>query len=168
MADEDVNPAETRTPTVGDLVALCAQLNAQGARYLVVGGFAIIQHGYFRTTGDIDLLVEDSLANQARVREALKSLPEKAILELADEEDLRDWIVLRVADEILVDVMTRACGVSFTEAESGIQLFEIEGITIPFASARLLLRLKQTHRAKDEEDRVFLQWKIAQEEPAEE
>jgi hypothetical protein len=165
MADEDVNPAETRTPTLADLVALCRQFNAQGARYMVVGGFAIIQHGYFRTTGDIDLLVEDSLPNQRRVRAALESLPEKAILELGEDEDLRDWIVLRVADEILVDVMTAACGVSFTEAQSGIQWFDLEGITIPFASPRLLLRLKQTHRAKDEEDRLFLQWKIAQEEP---
>ena len=164
MADEDANPPATRTPTLADLVALCRELNAQGARYLVVGGFAIIQHGYFRTTGDIDLLVEDSRPNQQRVREALKSLPEKAILELGEDEDLRDWIVLRVADEILVDVMTAACGVGFTEAESGIQYFDVEGVPIPFASPRLLLRMKQTHRAKDEEDRVFLQWKIAQEE----
>ncbi|HEV7401506.1 MAG TPA: hypothetical protein VGO11_01220 [Chthoniobacteraceae bacterium] len=163
MADEDVNPAESRTPTLADLVELCRNLNTQGARYLIVGGFAVIQHGYFRSTGDIDVLIEDSLDNQKRVRRALESLPEKAILELGEDEDLRDWIVLRVADEILVDVMTAACGVSYTEAERSIQTFDHQGVAVPFASVRLLLRMKQTHRAKDEEDRVFLQWKIAQE-----
>lgn len=164
MADEDANPAESRTPTLADVVQLCRRLNAEGARYLIVGGFAIIQHGYFRSTGDIDLLIEDSRANQRKVVEALKSLPEQAILELGEDEDLREWVVLRVADEILVDVMTAACGVDYREAESGIHIFEIEGVPIPFASARLMLRLKQTYRDKDEDDRVFLQWKIAREE----
>src|SRR5437879_3980796 len=98
MADENVNPAGSRSPTLADLVALCCQLNAQGACYIIIGGFAIIQHGFYRTTADIDLLIEDSLKNQRVVREALKSLPEQAILELGEDEDLRDWVVLRVSD----------------------------------------------------------------------
>src|SRR5687767_11875438 len=117
MADEDVNPAESRTPTLADVVALCQSLNAEGARYLVVGGFAVIQHGFPRTTGDIDVLIEDSLTNQRKVRKALEALPEKAILELGEDEDLRDWDVLRVSDEVLVGVMTKACGISYAEAE---------------------------------------------------
>lgn len=167
MADEDAHPAGSRSPTLADVVALCRRLNAEDARYMVVGGFAVIQHGYMRTTGDIDLLIEDSLENQRRVREALKSLPEQAILELGEDEDLRDWVVLRVSDEVLVDVMTKACAIGYEEAAIGVQIFEIEGVPIPFASPRLLLRMKQTQRAGDEEDRLFLQWKIAQEERCE-
>ncbi len=95
---------------------------------------------------------------------ALQTLPERAILELGAEEDLRDWVVLRVADEILIDVMTAACGITYADTAGSTETFEIEGVPIPFASAKLLLRMKQTHRARDEDDRVFLQWKIAQEE----
>ena len=164
MADEDVNPAESRPPTLADVVALCRSLNAEGARYLVVGGWAIIQHGFFRNTGDIDVVIEDSLENQRRVRKALEALPEKAILELGDDEDLRDWVVLRVSDEVLVDVMTKACGISYLEAEPEILRYEIEGVEIPFASPKLLLRMKQTHRDKDIEDRVFLHRIIAEKE----
>ena len=164
MADEDVNPAESRTPTLADLVALCRSLNAEGARYLVVGGFAVIQHGFPRTTGDIDVVIEDSLTNQRKVRKALEALPEKAILELGEDEDLRDWVVLRVSDEVLVDVMTKACGISYVEAEPEIVRYDINGVEIPFASPKLLLRMKQTHRDKDNEDRVFLHRKIAEEE----
>ncbi len=30
-------------------------LNKQEVRYLLVGGFAVILHGYSRTTGDMDI-----------------------------------------------------------------------------------------------------------------
>lgn len=33
-------------------------LNEKGVRYLLVGGFAVILHGYSRTTGDMDIWVE--------------------------------------------------------------------------------------------------------------
>ena len=111
MDDENVNPGDCRTPTLADLVALCRRLNEQGARYLVVGGFAIIQHGYMRTTGAIDLLLDGAMDNQQLVRRAMESLPEKTILELGPDEDFRDWVVVRVADEVLVDLMIAACGI---------------------------------------------------------
>lgn len=160
MANENAHPLESRTPTMEDLVALCRSLNACGARYLVVGGFAVIQHGYLRTTGDIDLLYEDSLENQARVKKALEILPDKAVLELAND-DLRNWVVVRVADEVVVDLMAFACGVSYAEAEPEIQVIQLQGVPVPFASPALLLRTKQTHREKDAEDRFFLERKIA-------
>ena len=164
MDDENANAAEGRAPEVADLVLICRRLNELGAKYLVVGGFAVIQAGFPRATMDIDLLVESSLANQARVRTGLEILPEKAILELGPDEDLRDWVVLRVADEVVVDVMLSACGIPYEETLEDQRIFDIDGVPIPFASPKLLLRMKQTHRAKDEEDRIFLQHKIAQEE----
>lgn len=47
-----------REPSVEDVVQICCELNARGARYLVVGGFAVRQAGYVRNTMDIDLLVD--------------------------------------------------------------------------------------------------------------
>ncbi len=161
MADENVNPGECRPPALEDLLGLCRSLNAQGSKYLVIGGFAIMQHGFDRTTGDIDLLIEPSPDNQARVKFALEILPEKAIRELG-EDDLRNYVVVRVADEILVDLMIAACGIAYDEASREIEVVEIRGVPIPFANPRLLLRMKQTHREKDAEDRVFLHRKIAE------
>ena len=48
---------EPRQPTLEDLRDLCRELNARGARYVVVGGFAIRAAGYIRETMDIDLMV---------------------------------------------------------------------------------------------------------------
>jgi hypothetical protein len=136
-------------------------LNQLGARYIVVGGFAITHHGYMRATEDIDLLIDVDPDNQARVKRALESLPQKAIGEFGDE-DFRDYIVVRVADEFLVDVMTAACGIEYEEASGSMEVADVQGVPIPFATPELLLRMKQTHRDKDALDRIFLHKKIGE------
>jgi hypothetical protein len=153
----------SRTPELEDLVKICALLNEQGAQYLVCGGFAIIQHGFPRFTGDIDLLIEPSQENQRKVREAMMQLPDQAIKEIKPT-DLDEFIVLRVADEVVVDLMKAACGIEYKEASKEICVFNIRGVDIPFASPRLLWRMKQTHRAKDEMDLVFLRELLKKEE----
>ncbi len=159
MDPENAQPAESRPPTLTDLLLLCRSLNQAGARYLVVGGFAVNQHGMGRATMDIDLLVDGSLENQARVKKALEVLPDKAVRELG-ADDLRNYLVVRVCDEVVVDVMLSACGISYEEAAPGIQIFTIDNVPIPFASPELLLRTKRTFRPKDAEDRLFLEDKI--------
>jgi hypothetical protein len=83
----------------------------------------------------------------------------KAIRQAAD--DIFDETdVLRVGDEIMVDLMMSACGIRYEEAESEIESSVIDHVPIPFASAKLLLRMKQTYREKDIPDRIFLQEKL--------
>src|SRR5260370_39644630 len=151
-----------RTPEEDDLVRLCTALNDQGALYLVVGGMAMNQQGMLRATEDVDLLLESSRDNQEKVLKALEVMPDKAVLEV-EENDLDDYTVVRVADEIVVDLMLSACGVTYAEAAGEIELKDIKGASIPFASAKLLLRMKQTYRDKDILDRVFLEEKLQNE-----
>jgi len=120
---------------------------------------AINQLGLIRATEDIDLLIEPSRENQERVRTALEILPDKAVRELLPD-DLDNYLVVRVADEIVVDLMLKACGVSYEEAAAEIVFRQLGDVTVPFASAKLMLRLKQTHREKDEVDRQFLEQKL--------
>ena len=70
---------EPRQPTEEDLIRLSRRLNEMGANYVVVGGFAIIQAGYARPTGDIDLVVATDLENEALVYRALEVFPDKAV-----------------------------------------------------------------------------------------
>lgn len=160
MDPENAHPAESRPPTVTDLLTVCRSLNSQNASYMVVGGFAVNQHGFTRATMDIDVLIDDSPENQIRAKKALEVLPDKAVRELGDD-DLRNYVVVRVCDEVVVDLMTLACGISYNEGASEIEIHTIDGVPIPFASAKLLLRTKQTYREKDAEDRAFLEAKIA-------
>lgn len=159
---EDVPSTEvSRIQGDDDLVRLCRELNRQEALYLVVGGFAVIHHGFLRATEDIDLLIEESPENQARVKRAPEILPDKAIRELGDD-DLRTYLVVRVADDILVDLMLSACGIRYPEAATQIERRTIQEVSIPFAAPELLLRMKRTHREKDALDRLFLEEKIRQ------
>ena len=155
MVAEHDGSLEARPPTLSDLVALCRRLNEAGARYAVIGGMAVIQAGFVRATEDIDLLIDAAPDNVQRVRRALVQLPDAAARDLADD-DLDRYTVVRVADEIVVDLLRLACGVSYAEAESEVEHVVIDEVSIPFATPELLWRTKQTMRDKDVLDRTFL------------
>jgi len=97
----------TRVPNERDLISLARELNRLRVAYVVIGGFAINRLGLVRATEDIDLLIARDQANQALVKQALEILPDRAVRELG-EEDIAQWIVVRVNDDITVDLMTEA------------------------------------------------------------
>jgi len=152
---DDGAAAESRPPTLEDLLTLCRELNARRAKYVVIGGMAMIQAGFVRGTEAIDLLIDASTDNQAAVRKALEILPDKAVRELR-EGDLERYVVVRIADEIVVDLLLSAGGIAFAEAQSETVIVDVNGVPIPFASPQLLLRMKQTGREKDALDLLFL------------
>lgn len=154
--DREPEPGLTRVPDENDLVKLARELNRLGVAYVVIGGFAINRLGLVRATDDLDLLIARDAANQALVKQALEILPDKAIRELG-KDDLAKWVVVRVNDDITVDLMTEACGVSYEAAREEIELVELQGVSIPFASVGLMLKMKQGQREKDVVDRSFLQ-----------
>jgi hypothetical protein len=116
---------------------------------------AMVFHGFNRGTEDIDLLVDKVASNIALLKKALSILPDNAVSEVLDT-DIEEYGVVRVADEVVVDLMESACGIDFKSAESHIEWHELDGVKIPFASAELMLKTKQTLREKDEIDRLYL------------
>lgn len=159
VMEDDRPPNEElapRQPTVEDLRDLCRELNRRGAKYVVIGGFAIRAANYLRETMDVDLMVAADLENEAKVFSALSTLPDNAVRELQPGE-LQQYNVIRVGDEILVDLMRSAGGIDYAEASKDVVVREVDGVPIPFASPRLLWRMKiVTHREKDAGDLVFL------------
>ena len=157
MADDrPLDKLESREPTVEDLRNLCRELNQRGAKYVVIGGFAMRAANYMRQTMGVDLIVADDAENEAKVFSALATLPDKAARELQPGE-LQLYNVIRVADEILVDLMRSAGGIDYAEAAKDVVVREVDGVPIPFASPRLLWRMKiVAHREKDAGDLVFL------------
>ncbi len=147
---------EPRVPVEADLVLICRRLNELGAKYVVVGGFAIIYGGYPRSTTDIDLILATDLENEALVYRALEVLPDQAVRKLLPG-DVAQYVVVRVADEVVVDLMRSASGIEYAEAANDIIMRDVQGVPIPFASQRLLWRMKvHTRREKDAADLVFL------------
>lgn len=155
MDDQD-DVAYARAPEPEDLVRICRALNDAGARYVLIGGFAVLAHGASRFTKDIDLLVDDAPENVARVKQGLAILADNAAAEVADH-DVRDHVVVRVIDEVIVDLMGKACGLSFADVAADMEWHEMAGVRVPIASPATLVRTKDTYRPQDAIDRSFLQ-----------
>ncbi|MEO8218745.1 MAG: DUF6036 family nucleotidyltransferase [Acidobacteriota bacterium] len=154
----------SRAPELEDLASLCKALNDHRVRYVLIGGFAVILHGYVRATKDIDFLVDPSEENIAALKQAMSYLPDNAA-ELIANDDVSTYQVVRIADEIVVDLLASACGIDYERAVgSGIEVRDIGGVEVPVASKQLLIETKQTMRPSDAADVLFLRMRIVADE----
>jgi len=89
-------------------------LRAEAVEYLLVGGWAVIYHGYPRTTKDIDIWIAVSQDNAERVVRVLRKfgfdVPPPVQLLLEDDRILRIG-----AEPNQIEIMTSASGVRFED-----------------------------------------------------
>lgn len=159
---DNKNSEYSRAPEFEDLISLCKSLNDAGVRYILIGGFAVILHGYVRGTKDIDLLVDPSENNVLKIKKALSSLPDNAI-SLIQNDEIEKYSVVRIADEFVIDLMEKACGIDYNTASKEIEFREIDGVKIPIPKKELLLRMKDTIRPSDKTDANFIKALIREE-----
>jgi predicted nucleotidyltransferase len=77
--------------------AVVRALNDAGVRYMIVGGLAVVAHGYTRFTADVDLILAMDEPNLHRALAALKALDyrPRAPVEMdrfASPTDRNDWV----------------------------------------------------------------------------
>ena len=82
---------------VGEIEGVLEALNRARVRYLVVGGVAVVLHGYLRTTADLDLVIQLERENILRAVDALTGLGYRPRVpvdpaSLADSEIRRQWV----------------------------------------------------------------------------
>lgn len=152
--DDEGNGGYARVPEVEDLIKVCKALNENGVKYILIGGFAVILNGYVRGTKDIDFLVDDSRDNIKKIKKALGVLSDNAVASMREDE-VKKYSVVRVADEVVIDLMAKACGITYDKAKEEIEYYEIDNLEIPVASRQLLIRLKNTVRPHDKNDVQF-------------
>src|SRR5881397_471381 len=137
------------------LLRVCSLLNNRGAKYLIVGARACWLHGYIRATMDVDILVPEDLENHARIIAALSELEDHAAAELTPR-DLLENVVVKIADEVEVDVSTRAWKVSYPQAVPNACEVVIDGVRVPYLGLDSLIASKETYREKDQLDLLQL------------
>jgi hypothetical protein len=142
-------------PNTTPLLRVCQLLNQAGAKYLICGAQACILHGLVRTTEDVDLLVEATEANCQRVIDGLSGMEDGAARELTPK-DILENVVVKVADEVEVDISTRAWKVTYADAIDSARESTVEGIRVPFLSLDSLISSKETYREQDVWDRTRL------------
>jgi len=103
-------------PVNPDFKDLFAALNAEGAEYLLVGGYAMAVHDAPRFTKDLDVWVNSSVSNPPRVHAALRRFG-ASLGELTMEDLATPGIVFQIGVQPnRIDLLTAIDGVTFEEA----------------------------------------------------
>jgi hypothetical protein len=117
---------------------------AAGVRFLVIGGYATIAHGYTRATDDLDLWIEPTVDNARRALDALRSFgADVGALSVADLAD--PYTFFRIGDESgrKIDILGDAEPLTFSAAWERRFEAELLGVVAPFVSLADLIRNKE-------------------------
>lgn len=141
-----------------DFLEMLSALAAEGADFLIVGGWALAAHGFPRATKDLDLLVRPSAENATKVLAALRRFG--APLQGLTERDLTDPdVVFQVGvPPYRIDVLTAIDGVTFEEAWRGRVPAELGGARVWVLGRTEFLRNKRAvGRPQDVADAELLE-----------
>lgn len=147
---EESPPGLWRRPEL-TAAQIAGVLNAEGARYLVIGGIACILHGHVRATTDMDILIGRTRENAERVLEALAQVGYGFAREWLPEEILRKPVTI-IGDDPAVDIFTIAWSVNYEDAVTRSTSVEVEGVSLPLIGLDDLIATKRTGRAIDAAD----------------
>jgi predicted nucleotidyltransferase len=135
-----------------DFRDLLVELVDAGARFLVVGGYAVAVHGHPRATKDIDVWVEPTTANAGRVYAALARFgaPVSQFEISAGDFEAYDGVLQLGVAPVRIDILTRIGGVEFAETWEERTEIEVEGRKVPVLGLRALIKNKRfAGRAQD-------------------
>ena len=142
-----------------DIVALAKALNDQGARWVLLGGMAVILHGGYHVTQDADIAFQRAKENLDAVKRALESVGARP-LRAGDEGKFElDYSILMApfmhlkSDAGNVDLINRLPGIdSFEGLYERADVVDVQGVPIRVASIDDLIALKSaSNRPKDAE-----------------
>ena len=125
-------------------------------KYLTIGGFAVNIYGYGRSTGDIDLFIEDSVENRSNLGLALKDLGIGDFKNINSMQFIPGWTDISLNFNLRLDIMTSVKGLentNFDELLKKAYIVEINEIPIYFLDYKnLIISKKAANRPKDKLD----------------
>jgi hypothetical protein len=133
-----------------DFVDLLRSFIAHDVRFLVVGAYALAVHGRPRATGDMDVWVDASTENAARITRALAAFG-APMRDLTEADFATPGVVYQMGlPPGRIDVLTQLTGLTFAEAWPGRVERQLENMSVPVIGREAFIRNKKaTGRAKD-------------------
>jgi len=132
-----------------------AALNKNEVKYILVGGFAVILHGYSITTGDMDSWVERTLQNYIRLKQAFVDFG-MPVFDMTSDNFLSHpiWDVFTFGvPPVAIDIMVKVKGLDFNENYNQSVLFEDDDLKIrTLHKDQLIAAKKESNRPKDQAD----------------
>lgn len=130
-------------------------LNEANVEYVLVGGYAVIYHGYNRTTGDLDIWVNSSSENFIKLKKAFRSFG----LSLFDLTETRfldtnsNDVYTFGRPPVCIDILTKVKGLNFNETNENAKMLSFDGVLVKMIDIRDLIKAKKSaNRNKDKDD----------------
>lgn len=135
------------------IVEIWKYFSLNNVKYLTIGGFAVNIYGYGRNTGDIDILIEDSIENRKNLRLALKKAGIGDFENINTMQFIPGWTDITLNFNLRLDIMTSVKGLentTFEQLRQKAYITEINGIPVYFIDYENLIKAKKaTNRPKD-------------------
>ena len=128
--------------------------------FLIIGGYAVIYHGYNRTTGDLDIWLKPTNTNKSKLIDLLQAegygTEEIESLAALDFEKTLSFSLGEAP--FTIDFINRINLVEYGEAQAQQNIVEMDHLKVPFLHLNhLILSKMNTGRAKDAADIEELQ-----------
>jgi len=122
-------------------------------KYITIGGFAVNIYGYNRSTGDIDIYLEDTIENRINLRKALKSINLGDFETIETMQFIPDWTDFTLSYGLRLDIMTTVKGLedkSFSSLLDEATIVMIDETPVYFIDYdNLIVAKKAANRPKD-------------------
>ena len=144
-----------------DLLAFWRTLNNRGVKYIMVGGVATNLYGYQRTTEDIDIWLDDTLANREQFRLAFREYSGTDLSGIANMQFIPGWVNFRLNNGFVLDILISMKGLEgfgFDTCLRQANIADIEDVRIPFLHINhLIANKKAVNRTKYQLDVIYLE-----------
>lgn len=154
-----------RTIFDANYIDLINLLNEKKAKFVLVGGLAVVVHGIFRTTKDMDIFFEGSKENSEKVLEAINAFGFSSLnFKLEDLMDTNGYIQLG-NQPVRIDLFNSLPGLEFNEVFEEAFFHEEDAVKFKVIHINHLIKNKNTvGRLQDLDDVKKLQKLIAKKE----
>lgn len=126
-----------------DFTALLKLFSDKRVRYLIIGGYAVIQYAEPRYTKDLDVWISTDMANAASVYGALKEFG-APLAELTKEDFSEEGYFYQMGvPPMRVDILMGIPGIEFEEAWDKRVEVDFDGLMVPFISKEDLITAKR-------------------------
>jgi hypothetical protein len=142
--------------TFDEAIRILAAFERHGVAYVLVGSMAMAAQGIVRATRDMDVFIDPSESNVARLRAALLEVFDDPHIEEITAADLGgDYPAVQYippGGDYSIDLLARL-GEMFHYRDRDTETLEIEGVRVRVATPGMLYRMKRdTVRAQDRLD----------------
>jgi hypothetical protein len=135
--------------------------NKFGLKFIMIGGVATNLHGYYRTTADIDVWIEDTSENRERLYKVFKDTGMGDMKALLTIQFIPGWTDFYLDNGVRLDIMTSVKGLekySFDDAYEIASIADILDLQVPFLHINQLIEAKKAaNRPKDQVDIIALE-----------